>query len=208
MPRSFGLLLTAVAALLAREASHGVVTWQVERALINQRPLGDIENAIVAADHWLLLWYPFAVIPFLLAPPVAVVAWVVRARRSTHATGSAGLIQGQLRVWLLALVLAGVFLLLAVVIPFWTPSWATTVMLAAILAFSWATAGGLFAALSLQRHRNEAGVSQIRATSLAVLAFLVAVLAPVAGVIVPLWVLWRSGGVIVPSEQLSSRGHR
>jgi hypothetical protein len=86
-------------------------------------------------------------------------------------------------------------------IPLLNFDWGTTALLGALLAFSWAAAGGLFAALSLQRHRNEAGASQLQAKWLAFAAFPLALLSPITGFIVPLWVLWASRGFIAPNAQ-------
>lgn len=190
LPRSFGLFLGVLALLILREAFHLVTTGYVERAIVAQRDLTAVEHAVVFADAWVFRMYPFAVIPVLLAPATAIVAWALRVKRSTGWPENALAARAHLRVW--AIMLAGAAVLFGAIAPLWGTRWATTILLCAVLAFWWATAGTLFTGLWLQTCRNRSGASGIRASSLAILSFALACLVPFASAIVPLWVLWSS----------------
>ena len=200
-PRSLGAFLLLLVALIGWGVVDSLVIQGVHIAMETGGDFGPIERAITSADNWVLRWLPFALFPVLLAPEAAVVVWAVQGRRQTPVPGIGSLARVHLRIWAMALV--GALGLGVVAALLWKTPFFTNVGITALFAFSWSYAGAVFAALRLQKHRNMAGVSGVKASSMAIAVFLLASCAPISfvGAIVPLWILWASRGDITPQAQ-------
>jgi len=197
VPRSLKPLLALVVVLLTWGIAHAAVGYRLAVALEADGELGPVEHAVVATDLFVLRWLPYGVLPVLLAPEVAVGVWALVARRASYTPPGARILRTHLRIWTTALAAAVGLGAVTVTWAIWSGSDSFVLPgVVALVAFSWSYAGALWAGLWLQKARNVAALSELRASHMALLAFVLAGCAPLHffGAAIPVWVLWASRG--------------
>jgi hypothetical protein len=197
VPRSLKALLALIAALLTWSIAHAAVGYRLAVATGADGQLGLMEHTVVSADLLVLRWLPYAVLPVLLAPEVAIGVWALVANRAKYTPLQPRILRAHLRAW--TAVLAGAVGLGAVALTWalWSGSDSFVPLGAvALVAFSWGYAGALWAALWLQKARNAAGLSNFSVSRMALVAFALAAFAPLHffGAAILVWVLWASRG--------------
>ena len=195
VPPSRKTLLVCVLLLLIWSAIHIAIGYRLERAAQAEREFGPFEQAIVSADTWMILWLPYGLLPVILAPEVTIGIWAFRRRRGSYPSPPGHLARAHLKAWAIVLGAAVALGAGAQVCMMWLQSHSGILFLAtALFAFEWAFAGALWAALWLQSARNQSGLSRIKASHLALTAFLVAACAPLhlIGAAISVGVLWTS----------------
>ncbi len=195
MPRSLKVLLPFLALLIAWSAANTFVQPRLQTLVATDEEAGSAERALFSAHIAFGRWHIFAVAPVLLAPLGAVVAWLIRTRGKSRPGLRTSETRSYLRTWFLVLAGSALLGVGAATVRALSDSWSWSGLAsAALLSYSWSYAAALYHALWLQKSCNEYGSSRFKASTMAVLAFLILCVTPLypLGVAFPLWVYWAS----------------